>query len=602
PITPAGRPYRFADMAIHTSGNYLLSVREDHSAGGPDGEGCPAAKVLNTLVALSLHPSDADTNGGTVLAGNHDFVSTIRFDPSNPSRFAFVAWELPYMPWESTSAYVAELSVVVDGQVPTSLSYLHCVAGNDPAQQEAVLQPIFGHDGTLYLITDRSGFWIPYRVVFTGSESSKLEPVLRTPILGEFTNPQWQLGWSYLALLGERTLVATYFKNGVSTLVSIDTVTGEATTLPVHTVDVDGTVSHVITSISGVLGATDLATGKHTLIIRGAHPYERFHLISYDIAAARSVSVIRRAGGAPPPTAPGGLLPREYISLPREFKFPTKRHWPKGKYGPEEDEVFSYAYHYPPTNPNYEGPADQLPPLLPPLVALIHGGPNAHTDATFGPVIQYFTTRGFAVVDVNYGGSSGYGRPFRQRLNGNWGVVDVEDCCAAALHLANTGLVDRNRMAIKGGSAGGFVVLSCMAFHPGVFTAGLCLYGVSELFSLDEEIHKFESGNNSMLLGPLPEAKHIWEERSPINSVDNIVSPVLFLHGVEDKIVPINQSRNLLNVLREKNIPSALIAFEGERHGFRDAKNIKRSNESQLYFLGKAFGFTPADDIDPVDV
>ncbi|KAI8869412.1 hypothetical protein GQ42DRAFT_29147, partial [Ramicandelaber brevisporus] len=412
PITPAGRPYRFADMAIHTSGNYLLSVREDHSAGGPDGEGCPAAKVLNTLVALSLHPSDADTNGGTVLAGNHDFVSTIRFDPSNPSRFAFVAWELPYMPWESTSAYVAELSVVVDGQVPTSLSYLHCVAGNDPAQQEAVLQPIFGHDGTLYLITDRSGFWIPYRVVFTGSESSKLEPVLRTPILGEFTNPQWQLGWSYLALLGERTLVATYFKNGVSTLVSIDTVTGEATTLPVHTVDVDGTVSHVITSISGVLGATDLATGKHTLIIRGAHPYERFHLISYDIAAARSVSVIRRAGGAPPPTAPGGLLPREYISLPREFKFPTKRHWPKGKYGPEEDEVFSYAYHYPPTNPNYEGPADQLPPL----VALIHGGPNAHTDATFGPVIQYFTTRGFAVVDVNYGGSSGYGRPFRQRL------------------------------------------------------------------------------------------------------------------------------------------------------------------------------------------
>ncbi|KAI8867212.1 alpha/beta-hydrolase, partial [Ramicandelaber brevisporus] len=597
PITAAGRPFRYADMEIHSSGKYLLSAREDHSAGGADGH-CPPSKVVNTLVALSLYPSDVDANSGNVLVGDHDFVTTIRFDPSNDSRFAVVVWDHPNMPWDHTKVLVGELPTVADGEVPETLASLRAVAGNDASISEAAVQPTFAPDGTLYLITDRSGFWNPYRVNFTGFDSSKLEPVLRTPIEGEFTYPQWQLGWSFLTALGDGTLIATYFKDGVSTLVSIDATSGKATALPVNSLTDSGSVLPTITSIDAILGATDPATGKHTLLLRGASPYEGNHLISYDIAASRSLRVVRRPGGGPSPIAQGGAVPAEYVSVPREIKYPTKRHWPKGKYGPEEEEVFAYAYYYPPTNPSYKGPAGELPPLF----TLIHGGPTGNSNGTYSQGILYYTSRGFGVLDVNHGGSSGYGRAFRQRLNGNWGVVDVEDCAAAALHLASTGVVDRNRMAIKGGSAGGFAVLASLTFRPDVFRAGLCLYGISNLITLTEETHKFESRYNDSLLGPYPEAKKVYDERSPINSADKITAPVLFLHGTEDKVVPINQSEMLLKVLREKNIPSALIAFEGEQHGFRIAKNIERTYESQLFFLGKAFGFKPADNIEPVDV
>ncbi|KAI8868623.1 alpha/beta-hydrolase, partial [Ramicandelaber brevisporus] len=568
PITPAGRKYRYADMELHASGKFLIAVREDHSAGEIEGEECPPSKVANTLVALSLYPGDdTSANGGRILVDGYDFVSTVRFDPSNPSRFAFTAWNHPNMPWDSTKVLVGELAASADGEVPGKLTSLRAVAGNDDSIPEAAVQPTFAPDGTLFLLSDRSGYWNPYRVVYTGLESSRLEPVLRTPLQAEFAESQWHLGCSFLAAYENGTLVGTYFKDGASTLASIDVASGEMTALPVHSLTECGSALPAIAAIDIVLGATDPDTGRQVLLIRGGSAYEGNHLISYDIATSRPLCVVRRPGGGSSPTAPGGYVPAEFVSVPREIKYPTKRHWPKtasdssssgssssSSSDDDGEQVFGYAYYYPPANPHFHGPAGELPPL----VTFIHGGPTDHSHGTFTQHLLFFTSRGFGVVDVNYGGSSGYGREYRQRLNGNWGLVDMEDCAAAALHLANSGIVDRNHMAIMGGSSGGFATLATLAFRPGVFGAGLCLFGISDLRTFAAETHKFESHYTESLVGPYPAARHIYEERSPINSADTITAPVLFLHGTEDKVVPINQSETLLAVLRRQGVPSAL--------------------------------------------
>ncbi|KAI8868624.1 alpha/beta-hydrolase, partial [Ramicandelaber brevisporus] len=340
------------------------------------------------------------------------------------------------------------------------------------------------------------------------------------------------------------TLVGAYFKDGASTLASIDVASGEVTTLPVHSLTECGSALPAITAIDIVLGATDPDTGRHVLLIRGGSAYEGNHLISYDVATSRPLCVVRRPGGGSSPTAPGGYVPAEFVSVPRESS--SSGSSSSSSSDDDGEQVFGYAYYYPPANPHFHGPAGELPPL----VTFIHGGPTDHSRGLFVQQYLFFTSRGFGVVDVNHGGSSGYGREYRQRLNGNWGLVDVEDCAAAALHLANSGIVDRSHMAITGGSSGGFTTLAALAFRPGVFGAGLCLYGISDLRTFAVETHKFESHYTESLVGPYPAAKHIYEERSPINSADTITAPVLFLHGTEDKVVPINQSETLLAVLR----------------------------------------------------
>ena len=276
-------------------------------------------------------------------------------------------------------------------------------------------------------------------------------------------------------------------------------------------------------------------------------------------------------------------IDQEYISEGDTLSFPV------------DEKNYAHAFFYQPKNRDFTGNDNELPPL----VVMSHGGPTGESHNALKMVIQFFSSRGMAVLDVNYGGSSGYGRDYRQRLNGEWGRVDVNDCCKAALYVASKGWVDKDRLAIRGGSAGGFTTLAALVFTD-VFKAGASHYGVSDLEALARETHKFESRYLDNLIGPYPDAKELYQSRSPINAVDQLSCPVIFFQGLEDKIVLPNQAEMMVNALKEKKIPVAYIAYEGEQHGFRQAKNIKRTLEAELYFYSTIFNFECADQIEPV--
>ena len=274
-----------------------------------------------------------------------------------------------------------------------------------------------------------------------------------------------------------------------------------------------------------------------------------------------------------------------YVSTPQTIEFLTT------------NDLRAYAFFYAPKNRDFTAPTGERPPLI----VISHGGPTAATSATLSLAVQFWTTRGFAVVDVNYGGSTGYGREYRERLCGQWGVVDVDDCVNAAKYLANAGLVDEERLAIRGGSAGGYTTLCALTFRD-VFKAGASYYGVSDLEVLDRETHKFESHYNVKLIGPYPERKDLYWERSPIHFADRISCPMIIFQGLEDKIVTPSQAELMVQALRAKKVPYAYLAFEGEQHGFRRKEHIKRAREAELYFYSKIFHFELADPVEPVKI
>jgi dipeptidyl aminopeptidase/acylaminoacyl peptidase len=274
-----------------------------------------------------------------------------------------------------------------------------------------------------------------------------------------------------------------------------------------------------------------------------------------------------------------------YISTPETIKFPT------------ENGKTAYVFYYPPKNKDYKAPDDERPPLL----VLSHGGPTGSTGTALRYGIQFWTSHGIAVADVDYGGSTGYGREYRERLNGNWGIVDVDDCTNAARYLVKEGRVDGNRLAISGGSAGGYTTLCALTFRD-LFDAGASYYGVSDLEALAKDTHKFESHYTDRLVGPYPERADLYRERSPINHTQRVSCPVILFQGLEDKIVPPDQSEKFYEAARRKGLPTAYIAFEGEQHGFRKAENVKRSVEAELYFYSKLFSFESGDPIEPVHI
>lgn len=314
--------------------------------------------------------------------------------------------------------------------------------------------------------------------------------------------------------------------------------------------------------------------GDDVVISNMASTTEPRELIAYNINKEIIVGVHQKS------TAP--ILKLDYISIGKEIKFPTTN----GK--------TAYCYYYAPKNPEYKGNG------LPPLRVLSHGGPTGATDNDYARSIQYWTTRGFAIADVNYGGSTGYGREYRNRLHKNWGIIDVDDCCNAALYLAHQALVDRNKLTIEGGSAGGFTTLASLAFRK-VFQAGCCRYGISDITLLAKETHKFESRYPDNLIGEYPKDKAIYKERSPLFSADHIDCPVIFFQGTEDKVVPPSQAEVMVKALKEKGVPVAYVLFEGEGHGFRRAENIKRSMELEQWFYGQIFGF-PVEGIEGVEI
>jgi dipeptidyl aminopeptidase/acylaminoacyl peptidase len=495
------------------------------------------AKVRNAIVRLS-----GTAGAGQVLYGESDFVAYPRLSPDG-KRLAWIAWDYPAMPWDQTRLYVADLGDVALGDIRQ-------VAGGDGV---SVLEPQWGADGTLTWISDESGFWNLY-----DDRDGAPRPIL--PRRAEFAGPLWGLGQANYALMGDGRIVTAAHEAGGETLLVIDPIAGAARPIELPFLALSSIQRLDEQRIAALAYAAD----------------EGAAVVLVDVASG-AFEVVRRPSPASVPAAA--------ISHAEAISFPSAN----GR--------TAHALFYAPTNPAFRAPAGETPPLI----VQAHGGPTAAASGAFSLSTQFWTSRGFAVVDVDYGGSSGYGRAYRQLLDGQWGIVDVEDVIAAARHLAEAGRADPKRIAIHGGSAGGFTVLAALS-QSDVFSAGGDFYGVADLEALARDTHKFESRYLDGLIGPWPQAKAIYDARSPINHLEGFSAPLLILQGAEDPVVPPNQAHMIRDALRAKGTPVAYIEFAGEGHGFRRAENIIRAKEAELYFYGKVFGFDPADRLEPVQI
>jgi dipeptidyl aminopeptidase/acylaminoacyl peptidase len=375
----------------------------------------------------------------------------------------------------------------------------------------------------------------------------------------EFGMPQWGLGMSSYAFESAERIICSYIESGISRLALIETRTKR-----LETVDSPYTDLRYVRAVSGFA------------VMRAASPSSSAAIVRWDFETL-SFEVLRRSNNL--------NIVAEYVSIPRVVAFPT------------EDGLMAYGFFYAPKNLDFSAPEGERPPLL----VASHGGPTAAATAALSLSVQYWTSRGIAVLDVNYGGSTGFGRAYRERLKGKWGIVDVDDCVNGARSLVEKGEVDGDRLMITGGSAGGYTTLCALTFRD-VFRAGASHYGISDAEALEKDTHKFESRYSNSLIGPYPERRDIYFDRSPINFTDRLSCPVIFFQGLEDKVVPPNQAEMMVEALRAKGIPVAYLAFEGEQHGFRQAKNIKRALDAELYFYSRVFGFELADEVEAMEI
>jgi len=526
-ITPAG--YRYADCSATSDSTALICVREDHS---------DARNVRNTIVRIALPAGGA----GEVLFSGTDFVAYPRLSPDG-KQLAFISWNHPNMPWDGTELHVAQLGK--DG-----LTHVTTVAGGTA---ESVLEPQWDADGTLYFISDRSGYWNLY-----SRKDAEIRPVWKRD--AEFASPLWSLGQANYVLLGQGKAVASFSERGSDKLAVIDLRRGNARVLDLPYVEFSHLTKLDAGHIAALVGSTDAPPA----------------IMSIDVERA-SATLIRSSGTTP--------LPKGSISIAKAIEYPAA------------NGQVAHALYYPPRNAGFVAPPGTLPPLL----TFVHGGPTSQATSAFASRIQFWTSRGFAVVDVNHRGSSGFGREFRRQLNGTWGVVDVEDSVAAVRYLVKTGAADPARTAISGGSAGGYTVLNALSTSD-VFKAGADYYGVSDMTALAEDTHKFESRYLDSLIGPYPAARSVYESRSPLNHLDGFRVPLIVLQGADDPVVPPNQSEKIVDALRKRKVPVAYLLFPGESHGFRKPENTTRALEAELSFYGQVFGFKPADALPPLKI
>ncbi len=498
--------------------------------------GASDQEATNAIAAIDL-----ETGAESVLVSGSDFYSTPRLSPDG-GQLAWLQWNHPNMPWDGCELRVAKIDA--SGALGRE-SIL--VAGGI---KESIFQPQWSPDGVLYFVSDRSDWWNLYRW-----QNGTIEPV--APMESEFGAPQWGFGMSTYAFASADRIICTFNQRGTWSLATIET--GSGTLRPIETPFSD---FHQMR-----------ATATKAICICGS-PSRSTALVSIDLDSG-SIEVLKKASEVE--------VGDGYISQPETIEFPT------------EDGVSAYGFFYPPRNADFIAPDSELPPLL----VMSHGGPTGATSPTLSLRSQYWTSRGVAVFDVNYGGSSGYGRPYRERLNDNWGIVDVNDCSNGARFLADQDRADGDRLAITGGSAGGYTTLCALAFRD-VFKAGASHFGVADLEALALDTHKFESRYLDGLIGPYPERKDLYDQRSPIHNVDGLSCPVIFFQGLEDAIVPPNQAETMVAALRDKGLPVAYLPFEGEQHGFRRAENIQRSLDGEIYFYSRVFGFDLADDVEPV--
>lgn len=488
PLTRAGVDMRHADMVVDRGRKRLICVREDHTV--------PGREAVNSLVSLELEADAAEDvdRGGRVLVSGSDFYSSPRLSPDG-GRLAWLSWNHPNMPWDGCELCVGEFSH--DG----SLQKIECVAGGG---SESIFQPQWSPDGTLYFVSDRSGWWNLYR----SGLNKRVEPLCE--MQAEFGLPQWIFGMSTYAFASERTIICAYTARGTMRLARFDTATGNLELIETPYTDI-----------------TFLRAAPGRAIFRAGSPTEMARIVQLDLATGEA-EVLRRASDV--------QIDSGYLSVPEAIEFPTT------------NGEMAHAFFYPPRNRDYTAPPGERPPLL----VKSHGGPTAAASTTLRSEIQYWTSRGIAVLDVNYGGSTGYGRAYRERLRGRWGIVDVDDCVNGARHLIERGAADDHRCAITGGSAGGYTTLCALTFRD-LFKAGASHYGVSDCEALAKETHKFESRYLDGLIGPYPEQVDLYRERSPIHFTHRLSCPVIFFQGSEDKIVLPNQAEMMVAALRKKS-------------------------------------------------
>ena len=497
-------------------------------------------EAVNSLASLKL---GGDGTTGRVLASGNDFYASPRLSPDG-SKLAWLTWNHPNMPWDGTELWVGTFAD--NGLFASS----ECVAGGN---EESIFQPEWSPDGELYFVSDRNGWWNLYRLNIAGSVETVCERE------AEFGMPQWVFGLSTYAFESAERIVCAYIENGVSRLAVINT-----RMKGFEPIDCPYTDIRFVRA----------APGK--AVMRAGSPSEAASIVKFDVEK-RTFEVLRCSSSLE--------IDAAYLSTPRAVGFPT------------EDGLTAYGFYYPPKNRDYRAPEGERPPLL----VESHGGPTSSTGTAMTLGIQYWTSRGIAVLDVNYGGSTGFGRAYRERLKGKWGIVDVDDCANGARYLVEQEEVDGDRLMITGGSAGGYTTLCALTFRD-TFSAGASHYGVSDAEALAKETHKFEVRYLDGLMGPYPEKREVYVARSPINFTDRLSCPVIFFQGLEDKMVPPNQAETMVAALRAKGIPVAYLPFEGEQHGFRQAKNIKRALDGELYFYSRVFGFELAEPVEPVEI
>ena len=490
-------------------------------------------EAANSIVAVPF-----DGGEPLRLAGGHDFFSTPRLSPDG-ERLSWMVWDHPSMPWDASEVWVA--NVGRDG----TLEGARTVAGG---AGESVFQPSWSPDGRLYFVSDRSGWWNLYR-----ERDGEVEAVLRVD--ADLGQPQWAFGTATFGFLDAARALVAICRLGRWELAVLRLESG--TLEPVE---------------AGCTEIRSVRANAQQAVFVGGAPEQAAALWRLD-AHTGQLTELRRSSTV--------AVDAGFVARPEAITYPTG------------GGVTAHAFYYAPRNGDVRGPEGERPPLL----VMSHGGPTGAASTALNLRIQYWTSRGIAVVDVNYGGSTGYGRAYRERLQGQWGIVDMEDCVRAAEFLAARGDVDSARLAITGGSAGGYTTLCALTFRD-TFRAGASYYGVSDAAALARDTHKFESRYLDGLMGPYPQAAAVYRERSPIDHAERLNCPVIFFQGLEDKVVPPDQAERMVAALRDNGVPVAYITFEGEQHGFRRAENVRRALEEEFAFYGRIFGFTPADDLE----
>lgn len=510
--------YRFADFQIRDQ--YIICVAEYHEQG----------QVKNFLVALSVSiPQQL-----TILANGADFYSFPRLSP-NQHHLAWIEWNHPHMPWETTYLCVADID-----NIP-NLNNKKVIYGVQ--RDESLIQPNWTLDNQLIVCSDHNNFWNLYLVDRT---TDQLHPI--SPLKSEIGLPAWVFGQQSWYEIEKNYFIAQTITNGCAETILIN----KGQTIPID-------LGHPSSCPVPFDNKNSFAWIDHS-------PYQPAQIMMQDSSGKKHI--LAKASSV--------QIDQDNISCGQLIRFPT------------QDHQHAYAFFYPPTNKNYCPAKGELAPLL----VLAHGGPTGQTTNAFSPRVQFWTSRGFAVVDVNYRGSTGFGKAYRNALHKQWGILDVQDCIDACQYLINQTKVDPKRIVIRGSSAGGFTVLTAL-IKSSLFAAGSCLYGVGDLSAMAKDTHKFEARYLDGLIGKYPEEEHIYKERSPLTHIHNIQSPLIVFQGLKDKVVPPSQAEAIIDALKENHIPYAYYTFPEEGHGFRQEATLTKVLEMELSFFGKILGFTP---------